>query len=566
MIDTSVNPLEAVVPAKPAEPQGRQFGKVLNEQRQPEKPQPAETKQQPVENRQAKQVEKQETEKQPVEKQEAKSQPVEKQEAKSQPAEKQDEKQAVKTADQPTEKAAEQAKSEQQVAKGEEQARGAMVAEVKSKLQQTIINLMKVIAGGETPELQEEFGSTEELLNQLVQQLEGTELKGEQVLAGIDLSTLVEQLQTLKAEGGEEQLQQLVVQLEEQLANEEGLLANAELAAAQLPVSDPQAAAPTLVENLAQARQILQKAIDAVAQQKTPQGENENAAVAELENEAETAEQDLFMEQQPAEEIDPRFADLLKPRSENRNQSLQSQQQQSLRQQVLGDSAKQPASQVVTADPVQGATEGKTEQSAMADFAEMLSKAPKQGMENLAQTQQVNQVQPNAAVQAPNLAAKVMPNSPMVQMPSGQQVAESQIFDQVVARFTSTANPESGKMILRMQPAELGSLRIELMVEGDRVRANLQAQTLQVQEVLERNLPQLRNALAEQGLKIDQFQVDVNRDQSQQQQFEQLAQQQQQRQGSQAQPGWQQPWESEEQIIPLAHLMENGGGGISLHV
>jgi flagellar hook-length control protein FliK len=117
-----------------------------------------------------------------------------------------------------------------------------------------------------------------------------------------------------------------------------------------------------------------------------------------------------------------------------------------------------------------------------------------------------------------------------------------------------------------MQPAELGSLKIELMVEGDRIRASLQAQTLQVQEVLEKNLPQLRNALAEQGLKIDQFQVDVNPDQGQQEQFEQLAQQQQQRQGSNARPHVQQVLEAEEQIIPLAHLMQNGGGGISLHV
>ena len=62
------------------------------------------------------------------------------------------------------------------------------------------------------------------------------------------------------------------------------------------------------------------------------------------------------------------------------------------------------------------------------------------------------------------------------------------------------------------------------------------------------------------------FEIDVDREQNQQQQFEQLAQQQQQRQGSKSRQPWQQVWENEEQIVPLAHLMQNGGGGISLHV
>ncbi|MCK5912421.1 MAG: flagellar hook-length control protein FliK, partial [Desulfuromusa sp.] len=145
-------------------------------------------------------------------------------------------------------------------------------------------------------------------------------------------------------------------------------------------------------------------------------------------------------------------------------------------------------------------------------------------------------------------------------------VTEGQIFDQVVTQLSGSVNGESGRMVLRLQPAELGSLKLELMVEGDRVRANLHAQSQQVQEVLERNLPQLRNALAEQGLKIDQFQVTIDKNHDQQSQFENLAQQQQNN-GSERQPGWhQQNLEQEEQVIPLAHLMQNGGGGISLHV
>ena len=67
MIDTSVNPMEAVVPARSAEPQGKQFGKVLHEQRKPET---AETRQHQAEKPAAKPVEKAEA--RPVEKQEPK--------------------------------------------------------------------------------------------------------------------------------------------------------------------------------------------------------------------------------------------------------------------------------------------------------------------------------------------------------------------------------------------------------------------------------------------------------------------------------------------------------------
>ncbi len=151
---------------------------------------------------------------------------------------------------------------------------------------------------------------------------------------------------------------------------------------------------------------------------------------------------------------------------------------------------------------------------------------------------------------------------------TSQPVVDSQIFDQVVTHLSGSDKGDMGRMVLRLHPAELGSLRIELMVEGDRVRANLHAQTQQVQEVLERNLGQLRNALAEQGLKIDHFQVSTDTRQNHQQgQAEDMAHQRhaaeqsaQHRRADKEEPL------AEDQAIPLAHLIQNGGKGISLHV
>jgi len=518
MIDTSSNPLETVSPSKSPEPQGKQFGKVLNEQRQSEQ---ARQKPEAAETQDVKQAESQKN------------------------------KQVATSG----EKTAEQSKVEQQAAEKPAEGSVEVVAEAKPKLQKTVVALLKVIAGGETPELVEAFGSSEELLSQLVQQLDGAELEGEQVLAGIDLSALVEQLQALNEGGGEEPFAQLVeqlgLQLEEQLADDEGLQANAELVAALMPGTDPQVIAPKMVENLGQARQILQKAINEVAPQQVA-AETEPQVVEETEASGE----ELLFAEEAAEEIDPRFASLLKPRTGTR------QQQQSLRQQMQGAASNANSAQAKVGETASVIGGVASEQSEGVDFSELLGSQPKQGLENLAQQAQAhaNLAQPH------NAAAKVMPQTPTIQLPSGQQVAESQIFDQVVTRFVGSANGESGRMVLRLQPAELGSLKIELQIEGDRIRANLHAQTQQVQEVLERNLPQLRNALAEQGLKIDQFQVDVNKDQSQQQQFEQMAQQQQRQQSQQQKQDWQQSWDTEEQIVPLAHLMQNGGGGLSLHV
>ena len=505
MIDMGAKAPESIAPAKSAEPKGKKFGKVLGDQHKPEKQQDTAVKQQPAEKKAVANAAK--SEERPVEKQ---------------------------GVDKP-------------VAEAKTQVQEPVAANVEPKVQHAVVNLLKALTDVVVPqakgleigqiETAEELCSMEELLSELVQQLDSADLQGEQVLAGVDLSALVEQLQMITEEGGEEQLTELVVQLEEQLAEGTGLSANAEL-----------------VANLAKARQLLQKTIDSVVAQKAAIPHEEVIA------EEPAVEPELLLPEEVVEKIDPRFAGLLKPRLENRPQ----QPAQSLREQVQERNAGMASVPVTqAAEAMQQSVETNPQQAKGAEFAEILGAGPKQAMESLVQQVQ-GSIQQQGPVQNQGLtSAKLMPETPMVQLPSGQQVAESQIFDQVVARMSGSFNGQSGRMVLRLQPAELGSLKLELMVEGDRVRVNLQAQSLQVQEVLERNFSQLRNALAEQGLKIDQFQVNVDRNHDQQNQFDQLARQQN---TDKQQPRWNQGRQEDEQIIPLAHLMQNGGGGISLHV
>lgn len=88
--------------------------------------------------------------------------------------------------------------------------------------------------------------------------------------------------------------------------------------------------------------------------------------------------------------------------------------------------------------------------------------------------------------------------------------SESRILDQVVGRMAIERNQDVSRMSIKLQPEELGRIEIDLTVEQGRLKAQMVAQTQQVQEVLERHLPRLREALEQHGLKLDQIQVSVD--------------------------------------------------------
>lgn len=64
-------------------------------------------------------------------------------------------------------------------------------------------------------------------------------------------------------------------------------------------------------------------------------------------------------------------------------------------------------------------------------------------------------------------------------------------------------------MHMELQPPALGKLQLALVVEGELVTARFTAESQTVQALIESNLPELRSALQEAGLQVDQLQVDV---------------------------------------------------------
>lgn len=109
------------------------------------------------------------------------------------------------------------------------------------------------------------------------------------------------------------------------------------------------------------------------------------------------------------------------------------------------------------------------------------------------------------------MSAAPVPSAPgMFQTPSGMLMQENQLIDQVARNINLQGNGDRSQMTLRLYPEELGELKLELVMEKGGIKAHIQAQTAQVQEVLERHMPRLREAFAQQGLQLDDVEVSLD--------------------------------------------------------
>jgi len=84
---------------------------------------------------------------------------------------------------------------------------------------------------------------------------------------------------------------------------------------------------------------------------------------------------------------------------------------------------------------------------------------------------------------------------------------DGRIVEQVVNRVNLSGASGETSLSLLLHPKELGEVRVELISGKDGLRAHLHSQSQMVQDVLERNLPRLREAFESQGLKVSDLQV-----------------------------------------------------------
>jgi flagellar hook-length control protein FliK len=81
-----------------------------------------------------------------------------------------------------------------------------------------------------------------------------------------------------------------------------------------------------------------------------------------------------------------------------------------------------------------------------------------------------------------------------------------------VARAFHTAQERGGVLQLRLSPPELGSLKLQLIVKDGVLSASLETDNAQARRILLDHLPALRDRLAEQNIRIERFDVDVQQD------------------------------------------------------
>lgn len=93
-------------------------------------------------------------------------------------------------------------------------------------------------------------------------------------------------------------------------------------------------------------------------------------------------------------------------------------------------------------------------------------------------------------------------------------IEPADLIAQVSGKIRADFKGEGGEVKMDLHPESLGHLKIELRVEGGTVKANILTENAMVRDVIDSNLPMLRNSLEGHGLRIDQLSVGVDQRQS----------------------------------------------------
>ncbi len=125
--------------------------------------------------------------------------------------------------------------------------------------------------------------------------------------------------------------------------------------------------------------------------------------------------------------------------------------------------------------------------------------------------------------------AGVMKSEPAVLPATGEavkSVSHEQILAQVKEQLGKAEfRADDGRVVLRLHPEELGSLRIDVKLDDQRLRLHIVADNPAVREALAANLDSLKETLSRQHIVMERFEVTGGQGQDQQQLFKEHRQQ-----------------------------------------
>jgi hypothetical protein len=84
------------------------------------------------------------------------------------------------------------------------------------------------------------------------------------------------------------------------------------------------------------------------------------------------------------------------------------------------------------------------------------------------------------------------------------------IVEQVAARVATIEREGRQEMSFRLDPPELGRVRVEAVLEGRHLALHIRAEEERSRDILQQDLPRLREALAQQGFTADHVSIDLD--------------------------------------------------------
>jgi len=115
----------------------------------------------------------------------------------------------------------------------------------------------------------------------------------------------------------------------------------------------------------------------------------------------------------------------------------------------------------------------------------------------------------NAATSKTNPSTISQSTANAAPAPDGADGVDRVRFVQRVARAFEAINGRNGTVRMKLHPPELGSLRVEIQVERGVMTARMEAESNAARNLILDNLPMLRDRLAQQDIKVQQFSVDL---------------------------------------------------------
>ncbi len=91
-------------------------------------------------------------------------------------------------------------------------------------------------------------------------------------------------------------------------------------------------------------------------------------------------------------------------------------------------------------------------------------------------------------------------------------VNDNDIIQQVLQKFRINTIQQNSKIVIKLHPAELGELKVDIQMKEGAVNANIVAQSRAVYEILEKNMPKLKVLMEQNGLVVDEIRVTLKED------------------------------------------------------